>query len=66
VDQPALSISEQRQLRRDRAELDELRALGLDGLEHAPARTMSFASMSARLEAKALGSRVQEACWGRH
>jgi hypothetical protein len=47
-----LYFSEQRQLRRDRAELEELRALGLDCLEHAPERRVSFASMAARLEAR--------------
>ena len=52
VDQPALSLSEQRQLRRDRAELNELRALGLDCLEHARERRVSFGSMGARLEAR--------------
>jgi hypothetical protein len=39
-------------LRRDRAELEEFRALGLDCLEHAPERKVSFASMAARLEAR--------------
>ena len=52
VDQPAVSLAEQRALRRDRAELEELRALGLDCLELAPERTVSFASMAARLEAR--------------
>jgi predicted signal transduction protein with EAL and GGDEF domain len=52
VDQPAASLAEQRALRRDRAEFEELRALGLDCLEHAPERRVSFASMAARLEAR--------------
>jgi hypothetical protein len=52
VDRPALSLSEQRQLRRDRAELNELRSLGLDYLEHTSERRVSFASMAARLEAR--------------
>jgi hypothetical protein len=47
-----LYFSEQLQLRRDRAELDEFRALGLNCLEHAPERRVSFASMAARLEAR--------------
>lgn len=52
MDQPAAPLAERRQLRRDRAELDELRALGLDCLEHAPERRVSFQSMAARLEAR--------------
>ena len=65
MDQPALSLSEQRQLRRDRAELNELRALGLDCLEHAPARTVSFASISARLEARRqFGAEFLRTCRG--
>lgn len=47
-----LSLAEQRQLRRDRAELEEFRALGLDCMEHAPERRVRFASMAARLEAR--------------
>jgi hypothetical protein len=65
VDQPALSLAEQRALRRDRAELDELRALGLDYLEHAPERRVRFASMAARLEARRqFGVEFLRACRG--
>jgi hypothetical protein len=65
VDQPALSLSEQRQLRHDRAALNELRALGLDCLEHAPKRRVSFGSMAARLEARRLfGAEFLRACRG--
>jgi hypothetical protein len=52
VDQPALALAEQRRLRQERAELNKLRELGLDCLEHAPERTVSFGSMAARLEAR--------------
>jgi hypothetical protein len=63
VDQPILNLAEQRQLRRDRAELEEFRALGLDCLEHAPERRVSFASMAARLEARRLfGASFMRAC----
>jgi hypothetical protein len=41
-------------LRHDRAELEELRSIGLDCLEHAPERNVGFASMAARLEARRL------------
>ena len=61
--QPAPSLSEQRQLRHDSAELNELRALGLDCLEHAPERTVRFASMAARLEARRqVGAEFVRAC----
>ena len=63
MDQPALSFSGRRQLRRERAELEELRALGLDCLEHAPVREVSFASMAARLEARRqFGASFLRAC----
>jgi hypothetical protein len=63
VDQPALSLPEQRQLRQDRAELIELRALGLDCLEHASQRTVRFASMATRLEARRqFGTEFVRAC----
>jgi predicted signal transduction protein with EAL and GGDEF domain len=60
-----LYLSEQRQLRCDRAELDEFRALGLDCLEHAPERRVSFASIAARLEARRqCGGGFMRACRG--
>jgi hypothetical protein len=66
VDQPALSLSEQRALRRDGAELEELRDLGLDCLEHAPVREVRFESMAARLEARRwFGAEFLRACWQR-
>ena len=53
MDQPALSLSEQRQLRGYRAELNASRARPvLDCLEHARERRVSFGSMAARLEAR--------------
>jgi hypothetical protein len=65
VDQPVLSLAEQRALRRDRAELEELRALGVDCLEHAPERRVSFASTAARLEARRqFGAEFLRACRG--
>src|SRR5215208_2859010 len=63
VEQSAPSLAERRELRHDRAELNELRALGLDCLEHAPERTVSFASMAARLEARRqFGAEFVRAC----
>ncbi len=63
MDQPVLSLSAQRALRCDRAELEELRALGLDCLEHAPEREVRFESMAARLEARrAFGAGFLRAC----
>ena len=65
MDQSALPLSEQRQLRRDRAELNELRALGLDCLEHERERTVSFGSMAARLEAtRRFGAEFLRTCRG--
>ena len=50
-------------MRRDRVELEEFRALGLDCLEHAPERSGSFASMAARLEARRwFGDEFLRAC----
>jgi hypothetical protein len=48
VDQPVVSRGAERALRRG-ADVEEGRALGLDLLEHAPERKVSFASMAARL-----------------
>jgi predicted signal transduction protein with EAL and GGDEF domain len=63
VDQSVWSLGEQRALRCDHAELEDLRALGLDCLEHAPERRVSFASMAARLEARRqFGAEFLRAC----
>jgi predicted signal transduction protein with EAL and GGDEF domain len=65
VDQSVWSLGEQRALRCDHAELEDLRALGLDCLEHAPERRVSFASMAARLEARRqFGVEFLRACRG--
>jgi hypothetical protein len=52
VDLSVVTRGAERQLRRDRAELEAFRVLGLDCLEHAPERKVMFASMAARLEAR--------------
>jgi hypothetical protein len=67
VDESQLGQRGQRALRRDRAELEEFRALGLDCLEHAPVREVRFASMAARLQARRVfGDEFLRACRREH